>query len=97
MGAPKPQFATHFLIPPMRVPAMVDLTVEEAYRKKAVKKDNYDKLAALEERMRAIEGAELYDPIKVVQMCLFPNVKLPKECRVPKFIKYTGSQCPITQ
>jgi len=46
MGAPKPQFATHFLVPPMRVPPMVDLTVEEAYREKVVKKDNYDKLAA---------------------------------------------------
>jgi hypothetical protein len=46
MGAPKPQFTTHFLVPPIRVPPMVDLTVEEAYREKVVKKDNYDKLAA---------------------------------------------------
>lgn len=50
----------------------------------------------LEERMRAIEGVELYNPVKVVEMYLFPKVKVPKEFRVLKFIKYTGNQCPIT-
>jgi hypothetical protein len=46
--------------------------------------------------MRAIEGVELYNPVKVVEMYLFPKVKVPKEFRVLKFIKYTGNQCPIT-
>jgi hypothetical protein len=29
-------------------------------------------------------------------MCLVPNVVVPKKFRVPEFIKYTGTQCPMT-
>jgi len=29
-------------------------------------------------------------------MCLVPNVVAPKKFRVPKFIKYTKTQCPVT-
>jgi len=28
--------------------------------------------------------------------CLVPNVVIPKTFRVPQFVKYTGTQCPIT-
>ena len=55
-----------------------------------------DKMAALEARIRIIEGAELYDPVKAAEMCLVPNVIVPKKFRVPEFIKYTGTKCPIT-
>ena len=54
---------------------------------------DYDKLTALEERLKAVEGADLYDPVYVVEMCLVPNVVVPKEFRVPEFIKYTGTEC----
>jgi hypothetical protein len=46
--------------------------------------------------MRAIEGNNLYDPVKAAEMCLVPNVVIPKKSRVPQFVKYTGTQCPIT-
>jgi hypothetical protein len=46
--------------------------------------------------MMAFEGIRLYDPIKAVDMCLVPNVVIPKKFRVPEFVKYTGTQCPIT-
>jgi len=29
-------------------------------------------------------------------MCLVPNIVIPKKFRVPEFVKYTGTQCPIT-
>jgi hypothetical protein len=29
-------------------------------------------------------------------MCLVPNVVIPKKFRVPKFVKYTWTQCPVT-
>jgi hypothetical protein len=29
-------------------------------------------------------------------MCLVPNVVIPKKFRVLEFIKYTGTQCPVT-
>jgi hypothetical protein len=53
-------------------------------------------MAALEARIRAIEGVDLYDPIRAAKMCLVPNVVIPKKFRVPEFIKYTGTQYPIT-
>jgi hypothetical protein len=34
--------------------------------------------------------------VKVAKMCLVPNVVIPKKFRVPEFVKYTGTQCPIT-
>jgi hypothetical protein len=46
--------------------------------------------------MRAFEGTNLYDPIKAAEMCLVPNMVIPKKFRVPKFVKYTRTQCPIT-
>jgi len=53
-------------------------------------------MAMLEALIRAIEGVDLYDPIRAAEMCLVPNVVVPKKFRVPEFIKYTGTQCPIT-
>jgi hypothetical protein len=61
-----------------------------------VKEDDLNKFIALEQRMRALEGIRLYNPIKAVEMFLVPNVVIPKKFRVPEFIKYTGTQCPIT-
>jgi hypothetical protein len=46
--------------------------------------------------MRAFEGTSLHDHIKVVEMCLVPNVIIPTKNRVLEFIKYTGTQCPVT-
>jgi hypothetical protein len=55
-----------------------------------------EKWTALEERIRAVEGDHLCDLVKAVNMCLVPNIVIPKKFRVPEFIKYTGTQCPIT-
>jgi hypothetical protein len=61
-----------------------------------VKEDGPEKLTALEQRMRAFEGSSLHDQIKAAEMCLVPNMIIPKNFRVPEFIKYIGNQCPIT-
>jgi hypothetical protein len=53
-------------------------------------------MAALEAKIRAIEGVDLYDPIRAAEMCLVPDMVEPKKFRVPEFIKYTGTQCPVT-
>ncbi|XP_034908128.2 uncharacterized protein [Populus alba] len=57
---------------------------------------DYDKLTALEERLKAVEGADLYDPVYAAEMCLVPNVVVPKEFRVPEFIKYTGTEYSLS-
>jgi hypothetical protein len=53
-------------------------------------------MEALEARLRVIEGVDLYDPVRAAEMCLVPNVVVPKKFRVPEFIKYSGTQCPMT-
>ena len=88
------QFTTH--VPPAQVPVTVNLTTDDSHRMKFSKHVDYDKLTALEERLRAIEGADLYDPVHAVKMCLVPNVAVPKEFRVLEFIKYTGTECLVT-
>jgi hypothetical protein len=42
------------------------------------------------------EGTNLHDHIKAVEICLVPNVVIPKKFRVPEFVKYRGTQCPVT-
>jgi hypothetical protein len=46
--------------------------------------------------MRAFEGTNLYDLAKAAKMCLVPNMVIPKKFRMPEFVKYIGTQCPIT-
>jgi hypothetical protein len=74
----------------------MDFTVKKSQKNKMVKENGLENLVTLEERMRAIEGTNLYDPIKATKMCLVSNVVIPKKFRVPEFIKYIGTQCPIT-
>jgi hypothetical protein len=78
---------------PMRMPFTIDSTEKKSQKGKMVKEEEW---TALEERIRAIEGIRLYDPIKAVEMCLVPNIVIPRKFRVPEFVKYTGTQCPIT-
>lgn len=91
------QQAMHFQpSSPTRMSFTIDSTEKEYQKGKMVKEDDLNKFIALEQRMRAFEGIHLYDPIKAVEMCLVPNIVIPKNFRVPEFVKYTGTQCPIT-
>ena len=49
-----------------------------------------------EQRLMAHKGSSRHEHINVVEMCLVPNIVIPKKIRVPEFIKYTGTQCPVT-
>jgi hypothetical protein len=81
---------------PIRISSTIDLTMKESQKNKMIKEDGLDKWAALEQRLRAFEGTSLHEHIKAVEMCLVLNVVIPKKFRVPEFIKYTGTQCPVT-
>jgi hypothetical protein len=52
-------------------------------------------MVALEARIRAIERVDLYK-VRAAEMYLVSNMVVPKKFRVPEFIKYIGTQCPIT-
>jgi hypothetical protein len=78
------------------------LAVVDAFATKSSKirysKDiiEYEKITALEARVRAIKGVDLYDPIQAVTICLVPNMVVLKKFLVSKFIKYTKMYCPST-
>ena len=63
---------------PIRMLSTIDLTMKESQKNKMVKEDGMDKLAALEQRMKTFEGNSVHDHIKAVEMCLIPNVIIPK-------------------
>ena len=81
---------------PRRMPFTIDSTEKESQKGKMVKEEDLEKWTTLEKRIRAVEGNHLCDLVKAVNMCLVPNVVIPKKFRVPEFVKYTGTQCPIT-
>ena len=65
--------------------------------KKKISNDiDYDKMTVLEARIKIIEGLDLYDLVQAMKICLVLNMVIPKIFCVPKFIKYTRTQCPIT-
>jgi hypothetical protein len=80
----------------LTTPAVADAFINESHETKPSDDIDQDKMTALEARIRAIEGVDLYDPVRAVKMCLVPNVVVPKKFRVLEFIKYTRTQCPVT-
>ncbi|XP_050946189.1 uncharacterized protein LOC127143778 [Cucumis melo] len=51
------------------------------------------RLEFLEERLCAIEGADMYESIDVTQLCLISDVVIPPKFRIPDFEKYNGTTC----
>jgi len=81
---------------PMRMSFTIDSTEKESQKGKMVKEEGLENWIALEEMVRAVEGNHLCDLVKAVKMSLVPNVVIRKKFRVPEFVKYTGTQCPVT-
>jgi hypothetical protein len=77
-------------IQPPQVPITVDLTAEGPPDNRSTSLKNYDKLSILEERLRAIEGNDWFDSMQAAEVCLVPNIMIPKDFKIPDFIKYTG-------
>jgi len=91
------QQAMHFQTAyPTRMSLTINSIEKGSQKGKMLKEEGFEKWTALEERIRAIEGNHLCDLVKAVNMCLVPNVVISKKFRVLEFVKYTGTQCPIT-
>jgi len=80
---------------PVPTPTVANVVANESHKTKPFDDIDQDKMAALEARIRAIEGVDLYDLVRAAEMCLVPNMVVPKKFRVPEFIKYIRTQCPI--
>jgi hypothetical protein len=74
----------------------VDAFTNESHKTKSFDDIDQDKKVALKARIKAIKEVDLYDLIQVMEMCLVPNMVVPKTLYVPLIIKYISTQYPIT-
>ena len=78
---------------PIQIPITMDLTTEDPQDNRFSNHARYNKWNALEEKLRVVEGNDLFDPVKAVEVCLGPNIIIPRKFMVPKFVKYTKMEC----
>ena len=52
------------------------------------------KFELIEERLKAVEGSDVYGLVDVRTMSLVPDLVLPPKFKVPIFDKYDGTKCP---
>ena len=74
----------------------VDVTMDGPSKNRSTGFINLDKISALEERLRAVEGNNLIHLMIAAKVCLVPNIMVPNEFIVPEFIKYIKLECPYT-
>jgi len=84
------------LIRSAQSPTTVDLIADGPSKSRSNGIMSQDKISSLEERLRAGEGNDWFDQMGAAEVCLVPNIVIPKDFRVPEFIKYTGLECPNT-
>jgi len=60
----------------------VDLTTKGIPVDRSPSLMDQDKLFALEERLRAVEGNDWFDPMRAAEVCLVPNIVVPKDFRI---------------
>jgi len=94
----KPQHNPTFMQSTVPVPAstIINAFANESHNIKSSDEINQDKKAALEARIRAIKMVDLYDLVEAVKICLVPIMVVLKKLCVPEFIKYTRTQCLMT-
>jgi hypothetical protein len=83
-------------VTPAPAPTVIEASANESHKAKSSDSIDQDKFDALEARLKVIEGVDLYDPVRAAEMFLVPNVVIQKKFCVPEFIKYSGTQCPMT-
>jgi len=90
----------HFMsaipIQPTQAPTTMDVIANGPSENRSTGFINLDKISVLEERLRAVEGNNLIHPVIAAEVCLVPNIVVPKDFRVLDFVKYIGLECSYT-
>ena len=81
---------------PVPASTIIDAFANKSHNIKSSDEINQDKKVVLEARIRAIKRVDLYDLVEALKMCLVPNMVVLKKFCVPEFIKYTRTQCLMT-
>ena len=85
---------------PITVSDLDDLKEQEKLRKESSKQSENNeaqrKLELIEERLKAMEGSDVYGMVDAYKMSLVSDLVLPPKFKVPTFDKYDGTKCPFT-
>ena len=83
---------------PITISNLDDPKEQEKIRKESSKlSENNEaqrKLELIEERLKAMEGSDVYRMVDAYKMSLVPDLVLPPEFNVPTFDKYDDTKCP---
>ena len=82
---------------PIAVPDLDDLREQERIRKEFVEQLEHEeaqrKLELIEERLKIMEGSDLYNLMDANKMSLVPDLILSTKFKVPTFDKYDSTKC----
>ena len=85
---------------PIEIPNLDDSAVVEKIRRESIKQFESNevqrKLELIEERLKAMEGSDVYGLVDAYKMSLVQDLVLPPKFKVPTFDKYDGTKCPST-
>ena len=85
---------------PITVPDLDDPREQEKLRKESSEQSENNeaqrKLELIEERLKAMEGSDVYGLVDASKMSLVPVLVLPTKFKVPTFNKYDGMKYPLT-
>ena len=80
------------------IPDLDDPKEQEKIRKESLEQSESNeaqrKLELIEERLKALEGSDVYGLVDAYKMSLVPDLVLPPKFKVPTFDKYDGTKCP---
>ena len=83
---------------PITVPDLDDLKEQEKLRMESSEQfesnEAQQKFELIEERLKAVEGSDVYGLVDTYKMCLVPDLVLQPKFKVPTFDKYDNTKCP---
>ena len=83
---------------PIIVSDLDDSKEQEKLRRESSKQSENNeaqrKLELIEERLKAVEGSDVYGLVDGRTISLVPDLVLPPKFKVPTFDKYDGTKCP---
>ena len=85
---------------PIMIPDLDDPKEQKKIRKESLEQSDSNKaqrkLKLIEERLKIVEGSDVYGLVDAYKMSLVPDLVLPPKFKVSTFDKYDGTKCPST-
>ena len=85
-------------VDPITIPDLDDPKEQEKIRKESLEQSKSNeaqrKLELIEERLKAVEGFDVYGLVDAYKMSLVLDLVLPPKFKMPTFDKYDGTKCP---